>query len=115
MVKLSVPFGVAIALFAESDAGGPIGNWGQLTALGVCAIVLIFIVTKMLPNIHEQFMKQSNAFAEAMARAQTEFAATADRIAQRQHDDSAELSKRIAELREHCAAARAALEGQKDE
>ncbi len=115
MLKLACPFGIAIAMFAESDLGSPVGSWGQLTALGIVAVVLVFIVTKMLPNIHEKCMEQSKAFAEAMAAAQKEFAATTNRIAERQHEDSAEISKQLSELREHCATVRSSLEGHRNE
>jgi len=75
----------------------------------------VFIVTKMLPNIHDQFVSQAKTFAESMERVQAEFSETTKEIAQRQHEDSAELSKAVTALREHCAAARASLEERKHE
>ena len=112
-LKLAMPFAFSIFLFAES-ANDQLGSWGQLTALGVVAVVLIFIVTRMLPSIHEQFVRQSEVFAAAMAKAQSDFAESAAAIAKQQHEDSVKMNESVSALREHCAAARLVLEGRKN-
>lgn len=115
-MKLSLPFALAITIFAETNGGDQfMGPWSQLTALGIVAVVLVFIVTKMLPNIHDQFVSQAKTFADAMAKVQESFAEATKEIAQRQHEDSAELTRTVTALREHCATARASLKDNRHE
>ena len=107
-LKLLLPFAGAITLFAESSPD-PMREWEKLTALGIVALVLIYIVTKMLPSLHEKFVAQSLAFAEAMTKAESKFAETVDKIAVRSHEDAIEHAKALVDLREHCAEVRGAL------
>ena len=81
-VKLAAPLLVAFGLFAQVPADSLTG-WGSLTALGIVAIVLVFIVTRMLPQIHLQFAEQAKAFAETISKGQVEFSSTLDRMAER--------------------------------
>ena len=101
-VKLAAPLLVAFGLFAQAPAD-PLTGWGSLTALGIVAIVLVFIVTRMLPQIHLQFAEQAKAFAETISKGQVEFSSTLDRMAERHAATEREHIKALTELREHCA------------
>jgi uncharacterized membrane protein YhiD involved in acid resistance len=45
---------------------GPMTEYSNLTALGILAIVLIYIVSKMLPNLHDKIANQTTIFVEAI-------------------------------------------------
>lgn len=98
-------------LFAQAPVVDPLGAWGQLTALGIVAVVLVFIIVRMLPAIHVQFVQQATVFADAMIAVQKEFSEAMIRLGTVQHEDSVSITKAVTELREHCAAARALLKG----
>jgi hypothetical protein len=109
-------FGWAFGLFAEGVAPTSVGGeWSNLTALGAVIIVLIFIVTKMLPDLHQKFVEQSKVFAESTS-AQSEAFSTAlrdtlnkssdilDKVHDRTSQATAATAEEMARLREHCAA-----------
>ena len=96
-------------LFAQAPVVDPLGAWGQLTALGIVAVVLVFIIVRMLPAIHVQFVQQATVFADAMIAVQKEFSEAMIRLGNVQHEDTLQITKAVVELREHCAAARTVL------
>lgn len=55
-------------------------EWGNLTALGIVAVVIIFIVTKMLPDLHKKFVEQSIVFATATKEMQISFTKTLETL-----------------------------------
>ena len=65
-VLSSFPVGQAVA--------NPIGPWGNLTALGIVAVVCVFVITKMVPGLHEKFVTQSDVFAKALINQSEAFA-----------------------------------------
>jgi hypothetical protein len=103
----------AMGLFAEATADP--SPWGNYTALGAVIAVLLFLVTRTIPDLNtkaaeasksaqESLVRLSDVFAASSKEIQTKFAETLDRI----HDRATEASKLTAEemanLREHCAA-----------
>lgn len=116
-------FGGAIYLFAEAsvaeapaqkEATDFMGTYAELGALGVVAVVLVFIVTKMLPDLHLKMVDQSKIFAEnitvvvanftnATAVSQKAYTETLEKITDRQHADLLEVSASIRTLSEQIA------------
>ena len=45
---------------------GPMSTYSDLTALAILAATLIFIVTRMLPNLHDKITAQTAMFVEAI-------------------------------------------------
>src|SRR3972149_10487765 len=103
--KLFIAFGLssAVCLFAEQSAGGMMGGWESLTALGIVAVVLIFIVTKMLPALHKLFIEQSSIFADTIKEMQKNFTEILDKMNERESMRSDAITK----MREHCASVNA--------
>ena len=101
-IKLGLPFTIAIGLFAQG--GQTLEGWGQLTALGIVAVVLIFIVTKLLPQAADRFVKQTELHVDAQKAQQAEFVRVIDAIHARAHDDYQALAAAISQLQVHCAA-----------
>lgn len=100
----------AVGLFAEGG-GDTFGNWGNLTALGIVAVVIVFIVTKMLPDLHGKFVDQSKVFAATIEAMQGKFSEILDKMharnAEQEKEHLASLSqvaKEVAELRVNCTA-----------
>ena len=104
----------ALGLFAESAATPVPGEWGNITALAAVIGVLIFIVTRMLPDLHQKSVDQSKAYAESSANqskifadtikeTQTQFSSTLDKINEREIDATKTNTEELAKLREHCA------------
>jgi hypothetical protein len=112
MVGLS---GVACGLFAaDSTTSIPTSPWGELSALACVIGVLLFIVTKILPDLHQKSVdqskqatecqvEQSKVFAEAIETTQTKFADTLDKIHERGTQAAILNAEELAKLREHCA------------
>jgi type III secretory pathway component EscR len=67
-----------LLLLAQGEAGQI--EWGNLTALGIVAVVLIFIVTRMLPDLHAKFKAQSDVFIETVRDIQVVFSTTVKEI-----------------------------------
>jgi uncharacterized membrane protein YhiD involved in acid resistance len=117
--KLLALGGVAtsMGLFAEAASSvDPSNAWSNYTALGVLASTLLFIVMKMLPDIHQKFenssknaaeasVQQTKAFAESVEKIQVKFSDTLDRIHDRGTQAVATQTDAITKLRENCAAA----------
>ena len=91
-------FGTAFSLFADTSQTEPWG-WSNLTALGIVAVVLIFIVTEMLPSLHQKFVDQSKFFADSIREIQVESTKTLDKVYERETLKNEEIMR----LREHCA------------
>lgn len=104
----------SFALFAVDSTGfDPLGGWGNLTALGILAVVLIFIVTKMLPDLHQKFVEAQRIFTESLEKMQIANQTILDRINDRNqavldkiHGREEALTEAIIALRENCAAVR---------
>lgn len=107
----------ALGLFGVADTvapAQPLGEYASLSALAVVGVVLIFIVTKMLPDLHGKFVAQSEASAKAVVDQADHFAvaikAQADSFATILNDtigtSNARLlanTRELTKLREHCA------------
>lgn len=100
-------FGTAGCLFAQTSDG--LASWSDLTALGIVAVVAIFMVTKMLPDLHKKFVEQSQIFATTVEKIQTAFAKTLDEIHARQegwqlahHEDEVRLANALTLLASQC-------------
>jgi hypothetical protein len=98
----------AWTLFAESAAAPT--DWGNLTALGAVIVVLIFIVTKMLPDLHQKSVEQTKIFSDALRdmnmaqgsvidKMQSIHLDTLDKISAREEA----LTAAVGALRENCA------------
>jgi len=104
----------ATGLFADAAAGfDPLGGWGNLTALGILAVVLIFIVTKMLPDLHAKFVDTQKLFADSMEKmhlanqaALTQIEDKHQAVLDKIHSREENLTEAIVALRENCAAVR---------
>lgn len=101
-----------MTLFAESPAIG--NDWSNWTALTAVIATLLFIVMKMLPDLHQKSLDQTKVFADSIEKQATAFAAsmteiqgkysdTLDRIHDRSTLEAKSQSEEIAKLREHCA------------
>jgi len=99
--------GAAGVLFAEGAAAPTGADWSNLTALGAVIAVLIFIVTKMLPQLHQQIVDQAKASSTALLESQSNFTTVLDKIHERWSSSSASATEELAKLREHCAASHA--------
>jgi hypothetical protein len=120
-LPLSCGFGLSIAFFAQVAPGPPI-EWGNLTALGIVAVVIIFIVTRMLPDLHKKFVEQSVVFSATVKEIQADFTTTVkeiqadfvrsiDKIHERtekwevaRHEDLIQLTRAVTLLTTQCAA-----------
>ncbi len=111
-------------LAADETNGGSWLNfrWQDLTALAIVAVVLIFIVTKMLPDLHMKFIDQSKVFGEAIERIQKAFTDTLDKMHARvedrdkvRHEDQRIFTQALIELTEQCARRHAAEENRLQE
>jgi hypothetical protein len=99
--------GAAMSLFAEGTMPATdIGSYGNLGALGVLSAVLIFIVTKMLPDLQQKFIDQSKIFATAIENQQAKFTEVLDKMHERESDRSDKIATEIAAMRETCAETR---------
>ena len=58
-------------LFAEGTTSDPVAPYANITALGIVAVVLIYTVTKILPNLHQRFIDQSTIFSATIEKMQT--------------------------------------------
>lgn len=91
--------GTSLGLLAESVAT-PLDGWGNLTALGILAIVVIFLVTKMLPGLHAQITELTkHAETENTMRTRI-FTDTITNMAKQFHDDTMTAQATIAQLAE---------------
>ena len=70
-------FTTAWAPVPDAAMAGPMSGWGNLTALGIVAVVLAFIVTKILPDGHRKFIEQAELHSKAEAEARAAFLALA--------------------------------------
>jgi hypothetical protein len=113
---LSVP---PYLIFAQVENLG--AEWANLTALGIVGVVVIFLTTKMLPDLHKKFVEQSVIFSETVKEIQQSFSSAADKsqvaflgsidkILERterweiqRHDDVVQLTKAVALLTTQCA------------
>lgn len=75
-------------------------SWANFTALGIVAVVLVFIVTRMLPDLHKRFVEQSSIFAAAVERIETNFAATIEEIQKRDYDSHEKLHNNTMKMAE---------------
>lgn len=104
MLKLTIPLAVAIGLFAEGSSNGdPLAPWANLTALGIVGLCMVFIVTKMLPDLHKKFVDQSEIFAKTGENVVKNFSETLDKMHNRQHEKDQKVAEVLTALREHCA------------
>lgn len=96
----AAPFADTVLLSAEqTPISKPFGEYGQLTALGILGAMALFIVCKMLPDLHGKFTEQSKIFAETIAQVNQIFAESLASSNQALHENT----KTLAELKTHCA------------
>jgi len=117
VTKLLVGFAFlgALALFAEGEnviqTDFPYAN---MTALTIVAVVLVFIVTKMLPDLHgkitqaigevaKQGAQQSSIFAATVKDLEQSFTAVLDKMHERSHEDQTALASALMTLAAQCA------------
>lgn len=107
MEKAIVIIGMSIAgvLFADASVpeGGGWSNAKDWSALVIVAVVLVFIITKMLPDLHQKFVDQSKIFTDSIRESNAHFGNILDKM----HDRGELTREEVAKLREHCAAANA--------
>ena len=119
-VLFALSFTTAGSLLA-AGAANVIGDWGDLTALAIVGVVLIFIVTKILPSNQEKMVDQSKAFiaaSESLTKVFTQstevlgmhFANILDKMHERSeqaaklhHEEDLVLSESLRELTAQCA------------
>jgi Na+/melibiose symporter-like transporter len=77
---------------AAADPTQSLGPWGNLTALGILGAVLIWIVTRILPDVHQKFVAQAETHGKAMAESQAVFATTLKQIAEASREDAAKIA-----------------------
>ena len=99
-----------VVLDASGNSGGPLDAYSNLTALGILGTMSLFIVLKMLPALHKQFMEQANnfneqlalqnrVFAESMASQSRTFAETISKA----NEAIADNTRSVNDMRTHCA------------
>ena len=109
-------FATAMGLFAEGNAPTNDFPWANMTALTALVAALGYIVSKMLPDIHQKFQdsakmqvesaeRQAQLFSSAMRDTQGKFADTLDKIHDRGTAAAKETADELTKLRENCAAA----------
>ena len=91
-------FTTALALFCDATTAGPMSGWGNLTALGIVAVVLVFIVTKILPDGHRKFIEQAELHSKAEAEARAASGGAARGVRARQS-----MEAKLGELSVQCA------------
>lgn len=112
---LSLAFGSMWVLFAEAAAPVPaipfLSDYGNLTALGILAVVVIWLVTKHLPAQQREVRDISTLFADTTKGLLENFTTTLDRMHSRadawekvRHDDAQELAGALRQLASNCAA-----------
>lgn len=67
--------GASWGMFAQATSP-PFAEWGNLTALGALITVLVFIVTKLLPNLIAKIAQQSEVSLAAMNKQSETFSVT---------------------------------------
>jgi hypothetical protein len=103
-----------VSLFAQSATVSTGTNWENLTALGAVISALIYIVTKMLPDLHQKSVDQGKASSEALKEQgamfattikdiQIDFSSTLDKVHERGTKAMDIQSEKIATLQAHCA------------
>ena len=77
---------LGVGMFAESSAPA-VTDWSSWTALTAVIGALLFIVTKMLPDLHQKFIDQGKTFSEAIVKQSCEQSKTfADTISKQSSD-----------------------------
>jgi len=92
-------FGTALGLFAEGETAIPDG-WSSLSALGIVGVVLIFIVTKLIPDMHKKSVEQTQIFAETIKAVHSVFAEALNKIHARSEEWEIEHQKVLTGLSE---------------
>ena len=123
-IATTLPMMFFFTLLAEIESGQV--NWSNLSALGALIVVLIFIVTRLLPDMQKQQLEQAKTFAttsqaqtessvqatadasakatQAMAAMNKSFIETLNIMAERYHNDTTELAGAIADMSRNCVA-----------
>lgn len=111
---LSLAFGSMWLLFAEATVPIPsmpiLSDYGNLTALGILAVVVIWLVTKHLPSQQREMRDISTLFAETTKGLLENFTTTLDKMHSRadawekvRHDDAQLLAAALRDLAATCA------------
>jgi Sec-independent protein translocase protein TatA len=103
-IALLLPIVLATGLFAQATATAQ--EWEKYTALGIVAVVLIFLVTKMLPSAMSEIMKQGTEFQKAILANQIAFKESLDKILERHENDQKVIVAELSRVREQCLATR---------
>lgn len=96
-----------IGLFAEPVPGD---SWQSYTALGILAVVVIFLVTKLIPSMNTNSVEQTRIFAEAIRLMHVENSVILDKMLVRSearelehHTDFVALSETLRGLVAQCS------------
>ena len=88
-----------------------VSDYSNVTALGIVAVVLIFIVCRMLPDLHKKVIDQTGMFTDSIKELSEDFS-TAITVQSEKfaatigdtHLDIRENTRAVQDLRTHCAA-----------
>ncbi len=110
-IMLLTPLVLATGLFAQGSTTSV--EWEKFSALGIVAVVLIFLVTRMMPVALAEIVKQSAEFRAAILSNQIAFTESLSKIMDNHEADQKLIVAELAKMREQCLATQIKIAGEK--
>lgn len=115
MIRIAAPLVsslfATVALLAEGTTTALPSEWANLSAMGILATVVIWLVTRVLPDHAAKANEQSKMFAETLQKSQEQFTNTLDKMharaedwEKRRQDSMQAVANELASLQANCAA-----------
>jgi hypothetical protein len=97
--KFLACFGLTTSLCLMAQAvPDAMGGWGNLTALGILGIVIVMVITRILPDLHDKFTQQTRIHEEESTRRTAAFLESLDEIRKQHHEDSKILAESLGKM-----------------